>query len=262
MAKELCLLFSDGRGVPFRELTSDDLKAILFKLEDVQEVDDYRINTFLVNASAQDARAVVDLLLTRIRKEGGKGASYHPLPLSEFRDPLVGFAASPDQETILREIRDTLLEPGSPDAYWMPQLFREVSLDFESTASLKVLDEWIDSGNADKIESAARLIAEAQPAFVFQEVEFIVNLLERAYAAGFDCYRRVASNLTSSAVSGTRSGTPGQPMSEDVAMKDQASEVLNQFDAGSPPYKFYASLVKFAETSIREDLMRDEELFE
>ena len=45
-------------------------------------------------------------------------------------------------------------------------------------------------------------------------------------------------------------------------MKDQASEVLNQFDAGSPPYKFYDSLVKIAEASIKEELLRDEELFE
>ena len=262
LAKKLCLLFSDGRGVPFRELTSDDLKAILFKLEDVQEIDDYIINTFLVKASEKDARAVIDFLLARIRKKDFEGAKYDALPLMGFQNPLVGLAAGPEQEIILREIRDTSDVEGSSIQYWIPQLFREASLDFESAASLKVLNEWINSGDGDKIESAARLVAEAQPVFVFQEVEFTVNLLERAYAAGFDCYRSVVSNLTSSAISGTRSGTPGQPMSEDVAMKDQASEVLNQFDAGSPPYKFYASLVKFAETSIREDLMRDEELFE
>ena len=261
LAKRLCQLFSKG-GFPFRELTSDDLKVLLSKLEDVQKVDDYNINTFLVKVSEQDARAVVGLLLTRIRKKDDEGAQYDALPILGFRKPLIGLAASPDHETILREIRDTSLEPGSSVAYWIPQLFREVSLDFESAASLKVLNEWINLGDADRIKSSARLVSSAQPAFVFKHVGFTANLLERAYAAGFDCYRSVVSNLTSSAISGTRSGTPGQPMSEDVAMKDQASEVMNQFDAGSPPYRFYASLVKFAETSIREDLMRDEELFE
>ena len=262
LAKELCLLFSDGRGFPFRELTSDDLKAFLFKLEDVQEIEDYLINTFLVKASEKDARAVIDFLLARIRKKDFEGAKYDALPLLGFQNPLVGLAAGPEQEIILREIRDTSVEEGSSIQYWIPQLFREASLDFESAASLQVLNEWINSGDADRIQSAARLISSAHPAFVFKHEGFTANLLERAYAAGFDCYRSVVSNLTSSAISGTRSGTPGQPMSEDVAMKDQASEVMNQFDAGSPLYKFYASLVKFAETSIREDLMRDEELFE
>ena len=262
LAENLCQLFSNKWGVPLQELKSADIKVLLSKLEDVQEVDNHYINTFLAKASEQDARAVVSLLLTRIRQKDDEGAQYDALPVLGFRNPLIGLAASPDQETILREIRDTSLEPGSSVAYWIPQLFREVSLDFESAANLKVLNEWINSGDAIRIKSAARLVSSAQPAFVFKHVGFTANLLERAYAAGFDCCRSVVSNLTSSAISGTRSGTPGQPMSEDVAMKDQASAVKSQFDAGSPPYKLYDSLAKIAEASIEEKRLRDEERFE
>ena len=259
LAENLCQLFSNKWGVPLQELKSADIKVLLSKLEDVLEVDNHYINTFLAKASEQDPRAVVGLLLTRIRKSGGKGASYHPLPLLEFRDPLIGLAASPDQETILREIRDTSLDPESSVEGWIPQLFREVSLGFESAPSLKVLNEWINSGNADNIKSAARLVSGAQPEFVFNNVEFISNLLERAYAASTDCYRSVDSNLASSALSGTRLGTAGQPMPEDVAIRDQATAVKSQFDAGSPPYRFYDSLVKSAEASIKDKLLRDEE---
>ena len=262
LAEKMCQLFFDGYGIPLRELTSDELKTLLSKLEDVKEIEDHFINTFLVKASEKDARAVVGLLLTRIRKEGIEGTRYHPLPLLEFQDPLIGLSASPDHENILREIRDTSLEPVSSVEYWIPELFREASLDFESAASLKVLNEWINSGDAGKIKSAARLVSRAQPEFVFENVEFTSNLLERAYAASFDCHRSVASNLTSSAISGARSGTPGQPMPEDVALRDKALAATSQFDAGSPPYRFYDSLVNFSEASIREDLLRDEELFE
>ena len=121
---------------------------------------------------------------------------------------------------------------------------------FESSASLNVLEEWINSGNTDRIKSAARLVSGAQPAFVFKHVEFISNLLERGHAAGSDTYRSVSSSLASSALSGTRSGTPGQPMPHDVALKDQAAAVANQFDAGSPTHRFYALLAKGAEASI------------
>ena len=262
LAIKLCQLFSNGRGIPFQELTADDIKNLLSKLEDVQEVDDYSINTFLIKASEQDARAVVGLLLTRIRKQDDEGAKYHALPVLEFQDPLIGLAASPDQETILREIRDTSLEPGGAVEHWIPQLFREVSLNFESAASLKVLNEWINSGNAVRIKTAAHLLSRAQPSFVFKQVGFIANLLERAHAASSDCYLSVDSSLTSSALSGTRMGTAGQPMPQDVAIRDQASEVMSQFDAGSPPYRFYASLAKSAEASIKEKLLRDEELLE
>ena len=261
LAEEMCQLFFDGHGIPFRELTSDELKTLLSKLEDVQKIEYYFINTFLVKASEQDARAVVGFLLTRIKKKDDE-ANYHALPISEFQDPLIGLAASPDHENILREIRDISLEPVSSGEYWIPQLFREASLDFESAVSLAVLNEWINSGDAARIQSAARLVSRAHPAFVFKNVEFTTNLLERAYVASSDCYRSVASNLTSSAISGTRSGTPGQPMSEDVALRDQALAAKSQFNAGSPSYNFYAYLAKWAEASIRDDLLRDEELFE
>ena len=48
-------------------------------------------------------------------------------------------------------------------------------------------------------------------------------------------------------------------MPEDVAIRDQATAVKSQFDAGSPPYRFYDSLVKSAEASIKDKLLRDEE---
>lgn len=262
LAKELCQLFSDGGGVPFRELTPGDLKTLLSKLEDVQKLDDFNIRTFLVKASEQDARAVVGLLMARIRKNDNEGTRYEALPILGFREPLIGLATSPDHEKILREIRDILLEPGGASEYLIGKLFREVSLNFESAVSLKVLDEWINSGDAARIQSAARLVFHANPQFVFKNVEFIANLLERAYDASSDCHRSVASNLRSSAISGPRSGTPGRPMSEDVAIRDQAAAIASQFDAGSPPYRFYDSLVNFAEASIREDLLIDEELFE
>ncbi len=112
LAEKLYHLFSDGGGIPFQELTSDDLKTLLSKLEDVQAIEDYSINAFLVKASEQDAKAVVGLLLTRIRKKDDEGVNYDALPIQGFQNPLAGLAASPDHETILREIRDILLEPG------------------------------------------------------------------------------------------------------------------------------------------------------
>ena len=262
LASELCQLFYSGWGPPFGQLTVDDLNVLLSKLESVQDIDDFHINAFLVKASGQDAKAVVALLLTRIKKKGNEGTSYRALPILGFRDRLIGLATSPDQENILREIRDTSLEPGGAVEYWIPQLFREVSSGFKSSASLKVLEEWINSGSAERIKSAARLVSGAQVAFVFKHVGFVSNLLERAHEASSDCYQSATTSLASSALSGTRSGKPGQPMPQDVAIRDQASAVASKFDVGSPAYKFYASLAESADAFIGHQLLRDEELFE
>ena len=262
LASELCLLFYGDWGLPFGELKADDLKVLLSKLKDVPDIGDYWINAFLVKASELDALSVVGFLLDRIRKEHNGKSRYDALPILGFRDPLVGLGTSPDQEKMLRNIRDASLEQGRSGGRWIPQLFLEISPGFESATSLKVLGEWADSGNDDKIKAAARLVSGARPGFVFQHVEFVSNLLERAYAASDDTYQAVSSTLASIALSGIRSGTPGQPMPEDVATRDQAAAVANTFDAGSPTYRFYDSLAKSADASIRYQMRRDEELFE
>ena len=262
LAEELCNLFSSGWGVPVRELTADDLKAFLSKLEDVQEIEDFHINAFLVKAAEFDARAVVGLLLNRIRKGNTRSAGYSALPTLGFQEPLKGLATGRHQENILREIRDASLEAGWAIRWWIPQLFQEASSGSESAAGLRVLEEWINSGSTVRIESAALLVSGAKPGYVFKHVEFISNLLERAHATSSDCYRSVTSSLACSALSGTRSGTPGQPMPQDVAIKDQGSEVASQFDVGSPAHRFYTLLAERAKANIRNQLLRDEELSE
>ena len=261
LASALCRIFYGG-WIPLRELTTDDLRVLLSKLEDVQQIDDWDIKIFLVEASRLDSRAVVELLMNRIKRQNKQGAIYSALPPLGFQDPQIGLSTSPDQEGILRDVRDTVLESGWSVKYWTPQLFREVSSDFESPASLKVLNEWINSGCASMIESAAHLISGAKPSFVFTHLDFVSNLLARAHAVGHDCYQSATSSLAGSALSGIRSGLPGQPMPEDVATRDQATTIAARFAVGSPQHMFYARIAESAKTSIREQLLRDEERIE
>ena len=262
LASQLCWLFFGGWGIPFGELTTNDLKVILSKLEEVPDIEDFPINDFLVKASERDAVAVVGLLLKRIARSDNEKLDYHALPILGFNRRLTGLTTSPEQQSLLREIRDASLKPGWAAQRSIPQLFREVSSNFESETSLNVLDEWINSGDPARIESAARLVSGAPPGFVFKHVEFAANLLDRAHTANAGCYRSVAGNLMNCAMLGTRSGTTGHPMPQDVVIRDQATAVASQLDAGSPANRFYAALTESAEKSIRDDMLRDEELFE
>ena len=260
LASQLCRLFFGGWGIPFSDLTADDLNVILSKLEEVTDIEDYPINDFLVKASERDSVAVIGLLLKRIRRSENEKLEYRALPLLGFNRPLTGLSTSPDEETLLREIRDASLESGWAIERWIPQLFREVSSGFESAAGLKVLGEWINSGDPAKIESAASLVSGAPRGFLFKHVDFVENLLDRAHTASADCLSKCHWQLVGCAMFGTRSGTAGQPMPQDVAIRDQARAVASQLDAGSPVNRFYASLAESAEKSIRNDLLRDEEL--
>jgi len=162
---------------------------------------------------------------------------------------------------LLRKIRDCALKSTWQFHFWIPKLYKEVSLGY-SPASLDILSEWIDTGDAEKIEAVSLLLSESAPVFVFSHVDFVSNMLELAYAAGEECYKRVSGNLLRSSISETRSGIPGMPMPQDVALKDQASATAPRFIVGSPTHRFYSSLVKYADASIKDQLARDEEMLD
>jgi hypothetical protein len=140
----------------------------------------------------------------------------------------------------------------------MPKLFEEASLGFNCT-SLKVLEEWVNSTDTKKIETVALLLKETHQEFIFQHFEIIIKILDQAYILGDECYRKVTGYLSSNAAHGLRSRSIGCPAPEDVSLQEQALSVIKQFTVGSPAYKFYDSLARYAKTSIEEDLKRDEE---
>ena len=72
-------------GIPFSEVTADDLKAILSKLEEVPDIEDYPINDFLVKASERDAEAVIGLLLNRIRRSDNEKLGYNGTPSTRLQ---------------------------------------------------------------------------------------------------------------------------------------------------------------------------------
>ncbi len=62
------------------------------------------------------------------------------------------------------------------------------------------------------------------------------------------------------AISGERMETPGEPFPQDIALRDQSREAAARYLTGSPVHRFYESLRKNTELSIKEQLARDEKL--
>lgn len=261
LAEELCTVFDPKYGIPMAEVRDEELEVLLAKLEATQDLDDYHISEFLAAVAHQLPMSVVRLLLRRIdRAEALDDRLYRPIPFSHFHHSFTGLADSAQYESILQMVRDRALKKTSQTAFWIPSLFKVVSLGF-TPESLKVLEEWINSKDPDRVEAASLLLTDAPSDFIFTHQAFVSNLLERAYAAGEEGYRRVGSNLYKVAVSGVRSGAPGQPMPQDVELRDRSRTIASTLPVGSPMRRFYDGLSKHAEASIKDDLARDEELF-
>lgn len=269
LADALCGTFNSNPqyGIPPAQLEEEDLEAILSKLIAVKKFTSglHYVNQFLKYCSSLIPEAIVDFWLKRLdiaeKKSRTPSSDYQPIPHLFFLDGLKAISSNPNYLDELRRVRDRALHPTMTNRCYLPRLFAQMSNDF-SLPCLTVLDEWVESNNVDKIKGIGLLLREAPRGFVFSSTDFVSKLIEKSYVAGPDCYRSVKSGLFSSAALGGKHGTPGQPMVEDTKLRDQAKEVSSKFQPGSPTQRFYLSLAKHAEEEIRDDLARDEELFE
>lgn len=261
LADSICLVFDPDLGISPENLRDKDLKTIISKFLMIQELNDrlYHLDKFIGYCSSRIPESVIDFLLKRLEiykqkcEEGD--FSYKPIPF-RFENGL-NISSSPEYIQILRKVRNNVLNPKIPN-YLVSDIFVEISNDF-SRSSIKVLDEWIDSNDAEKIKAVSLLIRDAPVEFLFSNSEFISRLIEKSYITNEDCYKSVLVNCFSVTSTLDISRTPGVPPLGVVLIRDKSLELSKKFNKGSPTEKFYSSLKEDADNIIKQGLAIDEE---
>ncbi|MFH2068274.1 MAG: DUF4062 domain-containing protein [Candidatus Omnitrophota bacterium] len=265
LGENLCGIFDTKHGISPNALKNSDIEILLSKLLKIKELRrHYHIDEFLKYVSKRNLLLSANFLINRYEyaiKNNKRESGYQPMPYSGFHNAFKCISENPSYKDILRRIREMTLKEKWLSSFWLPRLFEELSDGF-CLKSLEVLEEWLNSGNEKKIAGASLLLREAPSDFVFTNHSFAQKMLEKAYNKSIECYRKVKGNLAGSAISGERSGTPGQPMPQDVILRDSANGMCKKLLVGSPAFWFYDTLRKHAEESIRDDLLRDEEIFD
>lgn len=261
LTSEYCDQFNKEHLFDLGTLSDTELKLILEKLVKITDIDHYHIEEFLKYASERLPVEVVEFFIRRIevsktkskRKDDFKPFAY------DLSGDFKGITTSPDYLNLLRKIRDNCSDKSWQSYFWYPKLFKFLSLNF-SALSLEILLEWIHSGEKEKIGTVGTLLKEAPENFVFQNPNFVAEMLQAAEPYGEEFLREIRSDVVSSTVFRSKSGTPGQPMYEDVELKENSEQALQVYPEGSTLYKLYQSLSKHADKEIEDQLKRDEEL--
>jgi hypothetical protein len=260
LADELCSCFDTHWNLSMDLLTDAQIDVLLEKLLVVNDIGEHDANQFLNQAVCRRPRQVITFLLARIAfAETQQGNLFKPLPTIGFRDPLNNLNTIEEYTSLLRIVRNSILGGTWKTRKWIPLLFKEVSLNY-SSASIEILLEWVQTGDEEKVTLAACLVRDAPRDFVLSHVPFVVDLLQHASGISEECYRQVIGYLKQSAISGSEIGVPGQPMPREATLKDQAHQIANRLQIGSPEYTFYKELETYAAASIRDQLARDEEI--
>lgn len=227
------------------------IPRILEGLVACANLDDYTVSEFLAEISARNPHGVLDLYTARVDRDQTVHP-YDPLPHHFRGEPPLRFRESENIRGVINRVCDWTLEAldDRHRYFWAPDLFALVvgRVDWQV---LDLLDNWAGAGDARKLQVVADLLRHLPGDFVWEFVNWVNNLLERAHALGDDCYNTVSAGLHASVTSGVRSGEAGKPFPADIEQRDRSLSTTATLTVGSPAHRFYKALVKSAEASIR-----------
>ena len=261
LASEYCKQFNKKYSFNPDNLTDKELNIILEKLEHISGIDDYHIEEFLDYLSDRISQSVIKFMIKRIEKSKLKPKDkYQPFSYL-LKNDFKGVKLSPDYLNILRLVRNKVIDKSWQNNFWYPILFKSLAGDFNQQ-SIEVLMEWVQSGEKEKIKAVGILLHQTPKSFIFQNLTFVTDMLNAGNPHGEKFYKSVKTDLAYSAIYGMKHGTPGQPMQEDIELKDNSLNILRKLPKGSLIYEFFKSLAEHAEREMENQVKEDEELFD
>ena len=264
LADETLMILHSDKSLPFRALTEADVDALLNKLMRLSELDDYWIDAFLSKASRHFPRLCATFFMQRVEYAATKSDwDYRPCNFGPYAHEPMRFRETSEFGSLLREVSQWMSRRDHGDYHFhhrARELFGAMFCPFDDVL-VKFLTEWLDVATERDILTICDILDQAHPEFVFEQRPFVLQLLEKATQFGKKTLDRALGVLSSSAVSGMRSGTPGEPFPQDQAMKENAEKALKDTPRFSPAYELYEDVRQCAEQRIQRQL-QDAERFE
>ena len=261
VADEVLVLFARDEMIPFPVLTGEDIDHFLGKLMRLPELDEYWIEAFISKVSMHDAVRAATFFMARVERAADtKDWHYRPCNHGPYCHVPLRFRESPKFRLLLRQVSQWMKSRVDEDYEFQNragELFCAMFAPFDSEL-IAFLEDWIDVAMPNDIRIISRILHEASPNFVFEHRPFVVRFLEKANEYGKIQLEDAVSDLYGSAITGVKSGTPGEPFPQDLSMKEEAENALKEIPRFSSAYRLYDILKKHAEHNIGRSLQERE----
>jgi transcriptional regulator with XRE-family HTH domain len=263
LADDVFMNFAEfGGGDLFSAVTADDVDTFLTNLMPLAELEGHWIECFLSKVSGTHAIRLAKFFMQRVDHAAeNENWDYLPCNHGPYGNVALRLRDSDDFGLVLRQVSEWIKSRSS-------MLFRERSAQLFDTLFkpfddmlTTALQRWADIATEEDIQVIAKILSEAHPRFVFEQRTFVARFLDRARQFGKDSVKHASSELFRSAISGGRSGIPGEPFPQDIEMKREANKALAELPRFSPAFSLYESIAQYADWGIKMSL-RDAEAFE
>lgn len=264
LADDLLLSFIWNNSALLKRLSEDDVTVLFEKLMAIAELDGHWIEEFLAAVSFAFPEQTLAFFKRRVELAiSQENWSYRPINHGPYSNIQLRFRETAVFSSLIIDVAQWLKVNRNAHPlfrYRTRELCEAVFGPYDDTV-VRFLDDWVLVANEHDLDIIGNMLAEAQPSFVFDYRGFVERVLERAKILGPEPLKDILGSLTGSAISGIRSGTPGEPMPQDVKMKERSEEALRTLPRFSPAFELYDELRRYAEQRIA-DSKRTKEAFE
>lgn len=254
LASEVLTLFYSDNSIPFNLLTSSAVENYLNKLVPILALDGHWIDSFLSKASLHHPSLTFAFFVKRVNFAAHlNNWQYRPCNYGPYINVALRFRESNSCNTLLREAADWIKSENSSNYLFLKtscELFYAMfaPIDLEM---IEFLTEWAKSGDSEDLIIISQILSEADSSIFFEHHSFVILLYELAYSFGKSAIDALNNGLHSAAISGVKSGVPGEPFPKDIMMRDESSAILADLPRFSPAYQFYQNIKHYAEIDIR-----------
>ncbi len=240
-------------GLVEKKVVSDKQIQLLLKaLDEVSELDDYWFGTFLRQATGRVPELVVDFVKKRL-SDAQENNSWRRAVIGVGPERKRGLELLKAQNGVglLASLLDWALAR-------LPE--RGLAFDFGSTVSalcgpqtsesLSAILAWLQGGGDGRASIVAAVLREGGKRLVYDCESFVSEVLQVGESIGEDAKQKLTMAFYSSAMLGSRSGTPGEPFAEDLEMKARAGQKLATLSRFDPTFELYSLLLSQADENI------------
>jgi hypothetical protein len=258
-------VFHDDEGSLFAAMTEGDVDYLLAQLKPLPELNGHWVETVLAHFSRHFPDRTCRFFMDRVEfaAKDDNFSTVRPINYGPWVHVPLRFREADRFRVVLemvwswmtgRDAGNWRFEHNAAalfDAMFLP--VDEVVLEFLST-------KLATAGKQD-LRWIASIVSHADPDFVFDRVDFVLAFLEACDRAGRPARRKGVDALFRSAISGIRSGRPGEPTQRDVVSTSRARAILPRLPRLSGAYELYQMILTEAERGVAQS-RQDAEFFD
>jgi transcriptional regulator with XRE-family HTH domain len=255
LADEAFMMFY-GRGEDsFSALDEDDVRYLLAELKSVPQLDGYWVETLLSHLSLHFPELTSEFFLSRVDMAMAASESLsqtRPINYGPWVRVRLRFKESARYTKVLEAVWQWMIAHDTADwrfEHHASALFEGMFLPVDE-AVLTFLAGKMVTANERNLHWIASVLAHADSNFVFDHHQMVVTFLDACDRAGQPVRRKAIGSLYRSAISGVRSGRPGEPFPQDVQCREAAVALLGRLPRLSPAYELYEMIRAHSEQGI------------